>query len=97
MFKVVQVPIKVFDLDVIKPKARAIYSKRESYFCPIDNEFKDYKSYTGVIESVCEYSLRFISDDTHVNFYSDSEHPDKDIWLSPDDIDNYWIKLELEK
>lgn len=97
MFKTIYVPTKAFDLDVIKPKARAIYSEREDYYCPIDNDFKDYKSYKGIIDTVYEDRLRFISDDTHVNLYSDSEHPDRDIWLSPEDIDGYWTKLELDK
>lgn len=98
MFKKVYVAKTVFDLQVVKPNMRAIYSERnEGYYCPIDNDFKDYRTYRGVIEAVNKDNIRFISDDKHINLYSDSVHPDIDIWLSPEDIDGYWTKLELEK
>lgn len=97
MFKTVYIPTKVFDLNVIKVNARAIYSERENYYCDIDDIKKEYRSYKGIIKTVYEDSIRFISDDTHVNLYSDTEHHDKDIWLSPEDIDGYWVKLELDK
>ena len=96
MFKMIQVPKKIFDLSVIRPKSRATYSVREDYFCPVDDVWKEYRAYKGVIESVNEDCIRFVSDNTHVNFCSDSEHPDIDIWLSVEDIDGYWTKLELE-
>lgn len=97
MFKTVYVTKTVFDLKKIKPNMKAVYSERKSYYCPVDDELKDYKNYEGIIETVYEDSIRFVSDDTHVNIYSETEHPDKDIWLSPEDIDGYWVKLELEK
>lgn len=95
MFKTILVPTKVFDTDIIKPKAKAIYFVRDEHYCPITYELLEYKSYEGIIDTVYDDNIRFISDDTHVNLYTDSEHPDIDKWLSVEDIDGYWVKLEL--
>lgn len=97
MLKTVYVPTKVFDVEVIKPNARAVYSERCKHYCDIDNVVKEYKSYKGTIKTVEEDIIRFVSDDVHYGLYTDSEYHDKDLWLSPDDIDGYWIKLELEE
>lgn len=95
MFKTIYKPIKIFDTNIIKPKTKAIYSIREDYFCPVANDFLEYRSYEGIIEDVTEEQVRFISNDNHVNLYYESVHPDVDRWLKVDDIDGYWIKLEL--
>lgn len=95
MFKIVNVPTKMFDTNIIKPNARAILSLKEDYFCPSDNKIKEYKTYEGIISEVHEDMIRFVSDDTFINFYSDSIHPEIDKWFTVEDIDGYWTKLEL--
>lgn len=97
MFKIVNVPTKIFDKNVIKPKARAILSIKEDYFCPIDNEIKEYKTYEGTIETVHDDMIRFISDDTYLDIYLDSYNHEIDKWLTVEDIDGFWTKLDLIK